>query len=203
LILKAAQAKLPTKPLKTALQPIRHQARERFDQQMLLSGRQALLKPGNGMQRFLHRLTAIAETALPLLALAVVGYRVYFGFYQSATEDKAYLGTDFAIHSVLLIGLSWLIPYFLHQKIKPSLEKSADKGLQKGLAMAVDAVAVDIENVLQQQLRQQQSVRQQLQRLIERCRSETATRQPADALLDRILVGDRPTNSIATISTTY
>ena len=96
-----------------------------------------MLKPGNSVQRFLIKLTAVCETVLPITAMAVVGYQVFAGYYHSTTDATAYLGTDFAVHSVLLIGLSWLIPFFLHKKIQPSLEKAAAKGLQKGMQQAL------------------------------------------------------------------
>ena len=60
-----------------------------------------------------------------------VAYKVIVGFYQGSVNTHEYLGFNFAIHSALLIGLAWLIPYFLLQKSKPSLKEAAITGMQK------------------------------------------------------------------------
>ena len=188
LVLQAAQCQIPSKPLKTALQAVADHAEKSVTTQTELAGRQAMLKPGNGVQRFLIKLTAICETLLPVTAMAVVGYQVFSGYYHSAADATAYLGTDFAVHSLLLIGLSWLIPYFLHKKNQPSLEKSAIRGLQKGLQRALAAIQAEIKFTVQAEQRRNDELRQQLAVLVERCAAEPLGKLDKESLLGRVLL---------------
>lgn len=188
LVLQTAQFQVPSKVLKLALQNVRDTAGKTLTAQAELAGRQALLNPGNGVQRFLLKLTAIAETLLPLLAMATVGYQVFGGYYQSTTDMAAYLGVDFAIHSVLLIALSWLIPFFLHKKIQPSLQAAAYKGLQQGLKQALAVISVEIRQILQAEQHSYELMRQQLQQMIKQCETPSAMAIEKDSLLDRVLL---------------
>ncbi|ATG90027.1 GTPase [Methylomonas koyamae] len=190
LVLQAAQAGLPTKPLKAALQNIREQAGKTLAAQTELAGRQAMLRPGNGAQRFLLKLTAAAETVLPLAAMGAVGYQVFSGYYHSTAEHSAYLGTDFAVHSLLLIGLSWLIPFFLHKKIQPSLYKAGLKGLRQGLQHALAAVFAEIKQVLVSEQQRNEALRAELQALVARCAAEPETAIDKQSLLGRVLLAD-------------
>lgn len=188
LVLQAAQGNVASKPLKLALQPVLDHAEKTVTTQCELLGRQAMLKPGNGLQRFLIKLTATCETVLPVAAMGVVGYQVFSGYYHSAADAAAYLGADFAIHSVLLIGLSWLIPFFLHKKIQPSLEKAARNGLQRGLQQALVSLQVDIKTILQTEQQRNDVLRAQLMTMIEQCGSETVAGLDKQSLLGRVLL---------------
>ncbi|MEI8573353.1 GTP-binding protein [Methylomonas sp. LW13] len=190
LVLQAAQANIPSKPLKNALQGIRDNTEKNLTAQTELAGRQALLQPGNGAQRFMLRFTAICETVLPLAAMGAVGYQVFSGYYHSAADANAtaYLGTDFAVHSVLLIGLSWLIPFFLHKKIQPSLQKAALKGLQKGLQQALAEVRAEIKQAMLGEQQRHEVLGQQLAGLIERCGAGPTMALENGSLLGRVLL---------------
>lgn len=187
LVLQGAQFDMPTKPLKSALQTLADVSESRVVNQVELAGRQALLKPGNGLQRFLLKLTAICEALLPLSAMALVGYQVFVGYYQSSAKNAAYLGADFAAHSLLLIGLSWLIPFFLHKKIQPSLEKAADKGLQKGLQQALAALRTEIRLVLHGEHDRNQALLQQLIMMQTQCCQQQPLVSAQRDLLGRVL----------------
>lgn len=188
--LQASQLGLTSKAFKSELHAIKMHAEKRLSQSMDSFGRQALLKPGNGLQRFLLNVAAICETALPIAAMAVVGYQVFAGYYLSATEDNAYLGADFAIHSVLLIALSWLIPFFLHKKLQPSQRKAALKGLQKGLQKGLSALGAEVNTLLREEQARNAALTQGLMELIERC--ETSPRSTIDkhSLIGRILLSE-------------
>ncbi|MDD1621390.1 MAG: GTPase domain-containing protein [Methylococcaceae bacterium] len=190
LILQAVQIDIPSKPLKSGLQDIKNQAEKKISQSTEVAGRQALLNPGNGLQRFLLGVTAIGETLLPIAAMSVVGYQVFYGYYHGATETNAYLGVDFAIHSVLLIGLSWLIPFFLHKKIQPSLQNAALKGLQKGLRQALLALDAEIKALLRDEQQRNTLLQKSLTELIEHCESTPMSRVEKDSLLDRVLLSE-------------
>lgn len=188
LTLQAAQLNMPAKPLKSGLHDIKNQAEKKISQSTEVAGRQALLNPGNGLQRFLLRLTSIGETLLPIAAMSVVGYQVFSGYYHGATETNAFLGVDFAIHSVLLIGISWLIPFFLHKKIQPSLQKAALKGLQKGLRQALSMMDAEIKVLLMDEQQRNTQLQQSLAELIEHCESTAPSRVEKDSLLERVLL---------------
>jgi hypothetical protein len=148
LILTADQKGLPSVPLRKGLVEIRGKAEKIIHTQTELGCRQALIHPGNIIQRMFLKLMAVCEIILPLLAMGVVGFQVFYGFYDSAVTDEAFLGTNFAVHSVLLILLSWLIPYFILKKMQPSLEKAALKGLNKGLEAAMARIELDVNQVI-------------------------------------------------------
>lgn len=187
LVQQAAQLGMPCKPLKNALQTLRDDAGKSLVTQCELAGRQAMLKPGNGIQRFLIKLTGILEVVLPVLAMAVVGYQVFVGYYHGAADAWGYLGMDFAVHSVLLIGLSWLFPFFLHKKLQPSLEKAAIKGLQKGLSQALASHRAEIKQILQAEQRCNEDLRQQLAIMIERTTSAAPKALTQQGLLAKVL----------------
>lgn len=186
LALQADQQALPVRPLRAALQAFAAHAGKDLARQMELSGRDTLLNPGNAGQRLLLGLTGAGETLLPLAAMSAVGYQVYVGYYQGATAGGHYLGADFAIHSVLLIGLSWLLPFFLHRKLQPALDKAALAGLHKGLQLGLAAIAADVHELIEQESRQQQLLRQQLAALLDRCAAAT-DQPPRSGLLARLL----------------
>ncbi len=189
LVLQAAQHDIPVKPLKAGLQLLKNQAEQKISQSTELAVRTALINPGNRVQRFFLRLTAICETLLPLLAMAAVAYEVYFGFYQGL-NNQAYLGVDFAVHSVLLIGLSWLIPYFLHKKLQPSLQKTALKGLKKGLQQALTALDADIRDLLAGEQARQLELQQQIGQFISASNLQIGQKPVSSGLLERVLLSE-------------
>ena len=190
IVVKAAQLNIPVKPLKAALLPLRENASKILGTQTELSCRHALIRPGNSLQRFFIKLMRFAEFVLPLAAMSLVGYLVVTGYYLSAQTGKSYLGTDFAVHSVLLIGLSWLVPYFLHKKMQPSLQKAALAGLKKGLDTAFVQMKGELEQVLDNDIQQQRLLNQQLSELIDDCRqaAEAAAPSQHDRQLERMLI---------------
>jgi hypothetical protein len=94
------------------------------------------------------------------------------------------LGVDFAVHSVLLVGLSWLAPYFIQKKIQPSLQKTALQGLKKGLCAAIARIDAEVAGALRNVERQRNEYAAQGEKLIAQCGA-----QP--------LVGDRQDNTLA------
>lgn len=184
----AHQCHIPVKALKPKLDAISVSIHKNAPKQISLSGRQALSNPGNAMQRFLLRLTAVCETLLPLLAMSIVGYQVFSSYYHSAFESIAYLGVDFAVHSVLLIALSWLIPFFLHKKLQPSLQKAALIGLNKGLAQVMVNLRAEIERSLLNVQQCRDSCQKKLVEIADKAMLEPQATEAKDALLQRVLL---------------
>ena len=118
-----------------------------------------------------------------------MSYQVLEGFYESSITDEAYLGTDFAIHSGILIALSWLLPFFLRKQLKPSMEKTALKGLKHGLDQAMAKIEVEIESAIKQVAEQRDKLVAKAQPILEQC-DKQALSKPAEETetLKRMLV---------------
>lgn len=188
LLQQADQCHIAGKALKPRLEILKSAIDKNAAQQIELAGRQALLKPGNSLQRFLMRLTNICETVLPIMAMLVVGYQVFSGYYHSAAESTAYLGVDFAVHSVLLIALSWLIPFFLHKKLQPSLQKAALQGLHKGLLQVLSGFKAELEQAMLETEQSSQTCRQTLNAIIPGSMPGKPAVDSREGLLKRVLL---------------
>jgi hypothetical protein len=95
------------------------------------------------------RVAGALSILLPSLALAWASYQVVMGYYESATRHLDYLGTDFAVHTILLIGLAWLGPWFVYTRLRPSVEASALKGLRSGIRQALESAGEDVIGALE------------------------------------------------------
>lgn len=180
LILQADSLHIPTGPLRQSLEPCRQQAQGWIDSALLLEARQALANPGNGVQRALLKFGLFAEIVLPISAMGFVAYQVLQGYYASSLTHTHYLGVDFAIHSSLLIALSWLIPFFMRKKLRPSLQKAALRGLSNGLEQGFNQLDLAVLNALSQIAQQRQHYHNQVKHLIQA--SQPAATKSLDGL---------------------
>jgi ribosomal protein RSM22 (predicted rRNA methylase) len=188
LLQQADQAQIAIMPLRAKLGQINQWTTKNASTQIELAGRAGMLNPGNRLQRFLMGLTAISETLLPIVAMAIVAYQVFSGYYQSAHQSIAYLGVDFAVHSILLIGLSWLIPFFLHKKLQPSLQKAALSGLNKGLRQVLVQLQFQIEQAITEVEHGNQACAANLVEIIKHAAQENDLVLVREPLLSRVLV---------------
>lgn len=168
-IINIDQLGLPVIPFKQHTSAIREKAPKIMQTQTELATRQALANPGNVLQRVFLKCMRLCEIFLPLLAMAWVGYKVFMGYYTSNMSDNHYLGVDFAIHSSLLIAMTWLIPYFILKKSQPSLEKTALKGLNKGLVNAFSMIESEVLDVVESLVQQHKEQVKQLSGFIDQC----------------------------------
>ncbi len=189
LLVAAGNQGLPVLPLKTALEPCALDAGRRVLSQGQLMLRQALARPGNGAQRIALKLAGLLSILLPLGAMGWAAYQVVKGYYDSAMQHLDYLGADFAIHSLLLIGLSWLLPWFACTRLKPSVEKSALKGLRSGVTAALAATAAGIAEALITTDTRRAAVLAEGQALLEECAAPLASATEESGLLGRLLPG--------------
>ncbi|MGZ5051393.1 MAG: GTPase [Methylobacter sp.] len=190
-VIGADQMGVPAHPLKNSLAAFRGKAPKTVQAQAELAVRQALANPGNGVQRTFLKFMRLCEIVLPLLAICWVGYQVFTGYYHSNMTNVDYLGVDFAIHSSLLIALTWLTPFFILKKIKPSLEKSALKGLNRGLAAALGMIEADVLTAINSVIDQHDGQLKQLNGIIELCVIADTDRQGAidkESPLSRMLI---------------
>jgi 50S ribosome-binding GTPase len=168
-VVKVDELGLPVTPLKNQLALVRTKAPKIIQAQSELHVRQALAHPGNLLHRTFLKFVRFCEIVLPLAAIAWVGYQVFVGYYDSNTTHDHYLGMDFAIHSSLLILISWLIPWFILKKLKPSLEKSALRGLNKGLENAINMIDGEVIQIVETVTEQHTAQLRQITQITEEC----------------------------------
>ncbi len=192
LILTADQKGIPEAPLRKSLLDIRSKTEKVIHTQTELGCRQSLINPGNLIQRLFLKLVRVCELVLPLITMGVVGFQVFIGFYESALSDTDFLGMNFVVHSLLLILISWLLPFFILKKMQPSLEKAALKGLNKGLEIAMDTIEIDVNQAINTQKTQHQKLKDSLKKLINACdeQAENISILPKSNQLKRMLVSD-------------
>lgn len=188
-VINADQLGIPVSPLKKQLSAVREKAPKIIQAQSELAARQALANPGNALHRGFLKFMRLCEIILPLAAISWVAYQVFIGYYTSNMTEVAYLGVDFAIHSGLLIAITWLTPFFILKKLKPSLEKSALRGLNKGISNALVMIDGEVLQVTENVGKQHAEQIKQLDGVIELC--DVADRQPSidsDSPLARMLI---------------
>ena len=189
IILRADALNLPTQHLKTELQTVRQKAGKWMAEALEIELRKALANPGNSVQRSLLKLAQFFEIVLPLSAMGTVAYTVLQGYYQSNQTHTHYLGLDFAIHSVLVIALAWIIPFFMRLKLKPSLKSAALRGLKIGLEQGLAQIDSTVNHILLQTQQLQHSHLQQVQELLNSCQTQTPVTPLADdSALARMLM---------------
>ncbi len=179
-IIHVDQQGIPVLPFKQQIEPLRDKAPKIIQTQTELAARIALANPGNVLQRFILKCLRVCEIVLPLSAMSWVGYKVFMNFYTSNMIDNHYLGVDFAVHSSLLMVLSWLIPFFILKKMQPSLKKSAFKGLNKGLGNAFTFVEGEVIDTLQGLALQHKEQLRQLSEIINLCSAKETDKALAD-----------------------
>jgi hypothetical protein len=112
--------------------------------------------------------------------MAWVGDKVFMSYYTSNMTDPHDLGLDFAIHSGMLIALTWLIPYFILKKAQPSLQKSALKGLNTGLVSAFNLIDNEILSVVEILVLQHKGLVKQLEVIIDQCALTDSDQSPSE-----------------------
>jgi hypothetical protein len=132
-------------PLIARLQPALKSAGQTVNQRLQQSLRQGLAHPGTALQRSLRRITGAALNLLPVAALLWVSYQVVTGFLHGATGQAAYLGANFAINSILLVLVAWLLPYLLHRRLRPSTESTVIRALHTGFELGLEELGGQTE----------------------------------------------------------
>ena len=182
---------IPVTPFKQPIYSLREKASKIVQAQTEIATRLALANPGNSLQRFFLKGLRVSEIVLPLLAMSWVSYKVFLGYYTTNLTDNHYLGVDFAVHSSLMIALTWLIPFFLLKKAQPSLKKSAVKGLKKGLAAAFLLIEQEVLLIIENLSQQREIELLKLSQIISECKSvDTSSHkeESVDSTLQRMLI---------------
>lgn len=200
LVVEAGNRGLPALPLKTDLDRLFADTGRTVLSEGQLSLRKALANPGNTLQRFGLKISGTLAVLLPLGAIGWATYQVVKGYYESAMQHLNYLGTDFAIHSGLLILLSWLLPYFVYRKLKPSAERTAVKGLRSGIASALEKVGDRVDELLAQSEKKREGVIEEGLRIGELSVQAAPGTYEGQGLLERVLPTPVPSRQEAAYS---
>ncbi len=190
LVIETGRRGLPIRPIRDQFGKWPEETGKQVLNRAQLMLRQALAQPGNGFQRISLKLMGLLAVLLPLAAISWASYQVVKGYYDSATGHLNYLGTDFAVHSLLLIGLAWLLPWFACRQLRPSVERSALKGLRSGVISALAAVREQISAGFAAADRDRESIIAEAQALQEKAlhlHQQTATGGRRPELLERML----------------
>ncbi len=127
---------VPAGPLDRRLESLPATIESAFSTAIAAGVARALRKPGTWWRRALRRVLAWLQVLLPLGAAGWAAWHTAHQFYLGTQNGAPFLGIDFAIHAALLIGLSWLIPWYLHRQLRPSYVEAVYRGLQHGISRA-------------------------------------------------------------------
>lgn len=141
---------LPPAPFQLALRPWLKQLKPRIQRSLQKEADQSLLTPGTPAQRFFYKLSRTLSWVLPLTAACWVVFHAVSGFYLSTHGIQAFLGINFVTHSLLLVGLSWAIPWIIQRQLKPSMAKSLRRGLLNGTQQVAAELKEKVKGIFQQ-----------------------------------------------------
>ena len=188
----ADQLALPVAPLKQRFASLIQKVGKIIQANNEMAIRQSLANPGNHLQRFFLKFVRFCEISLPLICICWVAYQVFTGYYYSSTSaNPHYLGSDFAIHSVLLIVIAWLLPFFILKQFRPSLEKSVLRGLNKALLQSMIEIESAALAMIKEINDQHQEQIAQASQIIRQCRaigSAQTSQIPRERALERMLI---------------
>ncbi len=108
----------------------------------------ALARPGTRLQRSFEKAASFLSVLLPGLALLWIAFRVVQSFYE-AGDSRIYLDSNFAIHSLILVLVCWLIPFGIGRLVKPSLSDAARNGMLRGLENGLASLGVQFDAAIQ------------------------------------------------------
>ena len=187
--LEADHIGFPAEPYRQAMVVVTENARKSILAQTQQSLRSALVRPGNLFQRILMPIFKALAIILPLGAAGWVGYRVVDLYYKNGAGELPYLGIDFAVHSGLLLLLSWLVPWFVLRNLRPSLEKTAVRGIESGLEDGLNQLGLQVEEAIETTAKSHGHYLESAQKLLELCDKEPEISESgvSDQLLQRIL----------------
>ena len=151
--------------------------------------RMALAKPGTALGRILRRVTGFLVAFLPAMALVRVAWAVVQGYEAASSAGKPYLGTDFMIHSVLLVLLAWALPFTADRLLRPSLEQMVLRAFRGGLQTGLDEIWRQLADALRRTAAEARAFRGQADELIAESRTVPELRSDAEgAALSRMVI---------------
>jgi hypothetical protein len=123
---------LPIKPLQVQI-PSPQDWHKRLQHHLEQGLETAIAQPGTPLQRTLRQGCTLLGWLLPLLAGAWVAWELVQGYYLASKGQQDYQGINFAIHSLLLLGLAWALPWLGGRLLKPRPRQVMQEGITRGL----------------------------------------------------------------------
>lgn len=191
LCLEAENLGLSYPPLREKLIQVRNAAPKQMLDAATRGLRVAQARPGNKLQRFLLKLTKFCEIFLPLAAALWISKDVIVGYYLGSLNQRAFLGTDFAVHAGLLVGISWLLPFLLQRALTPSAERVAVLGLRKGIQDGLDLIDQEVRRMMSIYESEWKLQRASLDQLLSSSKTELSEFTPQNRLLERMLTDSK------------
>lgn len=146
-----ARGELPAGPVQNRTRPILDTLEKRLADAVTQGFREGAARPGNAAQRALAALMSRLVYGLPLIACLGIAY-VVVTRYQRGLGGDGFLGLDFLVHSLMVLGLAALVPYLLARLLRPSVRRSiirrVDAALQRAQAGVIDEWSAAMNDVL-------------------------------------------------------
>lgn len=106
--------------------------------------RAALAQPGTELQRNARRVTGFLMVASPFAAGAWIAVHVVNGFRLAAAARAPFLGLDFAMHSAMLMLVSWAVPFAVDRMLRPSLESTIVRAGRQAIVLGLDSLLREV-----------------------------------------------------------
>lgn len=135
---------LPAAPLRQCSTEISERAKQHFQSHIKSSMDESIALPGTPLQRKTCQVLGILSTLLPVLAAGWAIYKLVSVYATDKSSGQAYLGFDFATHSLLMIAFGWFVPWFLKQRLRPRLASAARRGMRNGTLNALDSISSEV-----------------------------------------------------------
>lgn len=135
-------------PCRTAVQAALAGAGESTLAQVSSGLAEAVKTPGGTVGRHMGRSMELVSYVLPALTGGWVAWNVVERYRRGLAGEDGFLGIDFAVHSLLMIGLSWLVPFLLSRLFRPSLRDAARRGIRTGLGRAAKSIRKSLTGAL-------------------------------------------------------
>jgi len=126
---------LPRKPVIRATSQVTASLAARLEGVLRDAFREGTARPGSTLRRRVVAGLRGLVYGLPLIACAAIAYIVVTRYRSGLAESGSFLGVDFLVHSLMILGLAALVPYLLVRLLRPSVRraivKQADAGLRQ------------------------------------------------------------------------
>jgi len=166
---------LPREPVEAAARRITGSLAERVHAVMRDGLRTGAVAPGHAFQRGLVTGLRKLVYGLPLIGVFGIGYVVIMRYQQGLAGNGEFLGLDFLVHSLMILGLAALAPYLLARLLRPSARRSivkrVDAGLQRLRSEVIGEWTASVEQLMahSSELRRSlDAIRSDIRRALER-----------------------------------
>ena len=156
---------LPDQPLSKRLSKLTEATVQTLEDNMMTATAKAMAKPGTLIQRATYKLCSWLGFILPLGMAIWAGWFLLAQYRQGMQGTVEFLGTGFITNTLMLMGLSWFIPWLIKRKVQPSLISS----FKRGVFNAIEQTGIELEQQLnstsEKVLEEHQEVQEQLAQL--------------------------------------